>query len=302
MPDPVASLRREIKKINERLEALELHVTGRPRTGLAEEVRRLEAVLDEVASEIDDVGYAVDGLADRIRLLERRFRGCSTIEVADLDDWPAECATEAEAIGAGQEARKDLLDADRRDRWQALIGQPDELRAAMRVQRAAALTAARAATELDHADADGWRRTVAMWNGAVTVGKDAEAALPSAQAEAATARAELAAATTLDEQARPRVRRADEARTALLATIRARIDAAVRDDLLFPSWFETALGPGAPSANTGSWLDTAVDVVAYRLVNHVDDQVLALGERPSDEGWRREEFDRLSNACRGGRV
>jgi hypothetical protein len=302
MPDSMATLRREIKKINERLAALEVHVTGRPGTALADEVRVLAASLEEVASETDDVGYAVDGLADRIRLLERRLRGGETIAVADLDSWPAGCATQADAIVAGQDARPDLLEVDRRDRLRALIGRPDELRAAMRDQRAAALAAARAVTELDHADAEGWKRAVEAWNGAVTARKDAEAALPSAQAEATTATADLAAALALDDQARPQVTRADEARTALLATIRARIDAAVRDDLLFPSWFETALGPGAPSTNTGSWLDTAVGVVAYRLVNHVDDQVLALGERPADEGWRREEFDRLTNACRGGRV
>lgn len=299
MRDPITSLRREIKKINERLEALELHVTGRPGTGLADEVRLLAASLDEVASETDDVGYAVDTLADRIRLLERRFRGGSTIEVVDLDNWPAGCAAEADAVGAGQDARADLLEADRRDRWLALLGQPDQLRTTMREQRADALVAARAATELDHADAGGWRQMVATWNGAVSARKEAEAALPSAQAEATTARADLDAAVARDDQARPRVTRADGARTALLAAIRARIAAAVRDDLLFPSWFETALGPGAPSTNTGPWLDTAVDVVAYRLVNHVDDQVLALGERPAEEGWRRAEFDRLTNACRG---
>ncbi|WP_051581080.1 hypothetical protein [Pseudonocardia acaciae] len=295
MRKPLAT---QLKEVTGRLDALE----GQHPEALAEEVRRLRVALDEVASETDDVGYAVDGLADRIRLLERRFRTGGTIAVADFDHWPAGCAERAEEVRTGQDARAGLLDERRRDEWLAVIGRPDELRATMSEQRAAALAAARSVTELDPADADAWKGAVEAWNAAVSARKRAGAELPEALAAAGQARTELDAATERNDGALPKVQHGERARADLVATIRARLDAAVRDDLLFPAWFETALGPGAPSTNTESWLETAVDVVTYRLVAGVDDQILALGRRPAGEGWQRQEYDRLANACRGGRV
>jgi hypothetical protein len=160
------------------------------------------------------------------------------------------------------------------------------------------LHVARTMSTLDYGDAHGWRRAIEGWNTAVAARKDVAAKLADAEADASQARRELDAAIARNNLAEPKVRRGEQARTTLLTKIRSRISEAARDDLLFPAWFENALGPGAPATNTKSWLDTASEVVAYRLVNGIDDQLLVLGQRPTTSGWQQDEHDNLASAYR----
>ncbi len=87
-----------------------------------------------------------------------------------------------------------------------------------------------------------------------------------------------------------------QARSTLAKKIRTRLGEILRDDLLMPIWFDRVLGPTAPANNTQEWLDTAVEVVLYRLMHHIEDPVLALGQRPDDTGGA-QEYDRLLRRC-----
>jgi hypothetical protein len=265
---------------------------------LVDEIAQLHTSVNELSTTTEDVAGSVRGLADRIRLLERRLRSSGKIAVVDLDHWPTSCSLQATAIRAGKDAQSDVLQRELQDQWKAQINQPELLRNTMRANRATALDAARTLTELDHANIEGWQRAVNAWNIAITARAEAAKKLKEAEKAAQQARHELEAALARHKVAQPKVKLGTEARTALLIRIRTRISDAIHSDLLFPAWFEMALGSGAPTANTQSWIDTAVALVAYRLVNNIDDQVSALGQRPSGSGWQQKEHDELTRACR----
>jgi hypothetical protein len=175
----------------------------------------------------------------------------------------------------------------------AFIRWPDKLRDTIRGHRATGAEAARQLAELDPA-APGWDAATSAWNSAITAMKDADEELDKATERAGTAREELVAANSRNKVAAPKVQRGKVAVAGLHTRIRTRISEAVRDDTLFPAWFETILGGGAPATDTARWLDLAVQVVTYRLVVGVTDSVLALGDRPDPTaGWRRQDYDTL---------
>ncbi|MEU3957329.1 hypothetical protein AB0F45_34360 [Streptomyces achromogenes] len=63
-------------------------------------------------------------------------------------------------------------------------------------------------------------------------------------------------------------------------------DALTGTDLL-PVWFTTALGPMAPPRRAEEWLETALDVLTYRVTYQVTDPVLALGSAPDASRYPR---------------
>ncbi|MFF2937119.1 hypothetical protein [Streptomyces mirabilis] len=69
--------------------------------------------------------------------------------------------------------------------------------------------------------------------------------------------------------------------------LRSRLADAVRERALLPAWFVTVLGSAPPARSTQKWLETATEVLLYRLTYDITDQVVALGEKPSDTTQRR---------------
>ncbi|CAL9329143.1 hypothetical protein [Streptomyces sp. enrichment culture] len=104
------------------------------------------------------------------------------------------------------------------------------------------------------------------------IGRLAESA-ESAQAELAAdngRRAKLATVLEAGERARTRLR----------VRLRSRLPDALTGTDLLPVWFTTALGPMAPPRRAEEWLETALDVLSYRVTYQVTDPVLALGSAP----------------------
>jgi hypothetical protein len=68
-------------------------------------------------------------------------------------------------------------------------------------------------------------------------------------------------------------------------TMRLRVRTTLAESLgasvLPPVWFTTALGITPPRRNAEDWLDTATEVIAYRITYRVTDPVLALGAPPN---------------------
>lgn len=75
--------------------------------------------------------------------------------------------------------------------------------------------------------------------------------------------------------------------------IRTRLETAVDSGAVLPVWFTTVLGPTPPAHETARWVKTAVDVLAYRVIYGVSDQLVALGPEIGDGvdatrcSWRR---------------
>ncbi|MER5347141.1 hypothetical protein ABT030_44055 [Streptomyces mirabilis] len=83
------------------------------------------------------------------------------------------------------------------------------------------------------------------------------------------------------------------AETRLTLALGSRLADAVRDRALLPTWF-TVLGSAPPASGTEEWLDTATQVLLYRLTYDVTDQVVALGSKPSDaHGYCRQWYEQL---------
>lgn len=174
---------------------------------------------------------------------------------------------------------------------------PDALQETIRSRRAEAATAARRLAGLDYTDQARWHEAIAAWNSAIDAAHTSAEELKKAIQDAATARVELDTATERNNIAHPKVQRGEKTLAALQTRIRTRISEAVRDDILFPTWFNTILSSGPPTTETARWLDLAVRVVTYRLVTNTTDPVLAFGERPAS-GWQQNDYDTLNRDCR----
>ncbi|TLS45809.1 hypothetical protein FE633_12750 [Streptomyces montanus] len=80
----------------------------------------------------------------------------------------------------------------------------------------------------------------------------------------------------------------------LTTALSNRLADAVSARAVLPTWFVTVLGSAPPASGTQKWLETATQVLLYRLTYNVTDQVVALGSKPSDaDRHRREWYDRL---------
>jgi hypothetical protein len=87
-----------------------------------------------------------------------------------------------------------------------------------------------------------------------------------------------------------------KAETELRGQIRAYLDWVFGTDRIPPRWFDVAMGFAIPPTRTEQWLLTAVEVVLYRIVYEVVDNVNPLGAPPTDDG-RGAEHDQLSARC-----
>jgi hypothetical protein len=73
----------------------------------------------------------------------------------------------------------------------------------------------------------------------------------------------------------------------LYRRIRQHLTAVLAADQMLPVWFTTVLGDAAPADHTQAWIDTATQLIAYRITYHIDDPVVALGPAPQQGHSRR---------------
>ena len=52
---------------------------------------------------------------------------------------------------------------------------------------------------------------------------------------------------------------------------------------MMPDWFSRDFGPTRPADGTQEWMDTAIEVFAFRLTYGITDPAVALGSPPSEE-------------------
>ncbi|WP_246144828.1 hypothetical protein [Actinacidiphila oryziradicis] len=76
----------------------------------------------------------------------------------------------------------------------------------------------------------------------------------------------------------------------LTLALRSRLADAISARTLLPSWFVTVLGAAPPAPRTQQGMDTATQVLLYRVTYDVTDSVVALGDKPVGRTGRRAEW------------
>ncbi|MEU2769328.1 MULTISPECIES: CopG family transcriptional regulator [Streptomyces] len=294
-----------VEETVERLEDGERSTTERFETlqsELQDARETADARFEELEESISATETGLERLTTRVSALERHLRQAEGAVVVDLDvDRGGKLRGLGLTIDEGLAAEEALLSAHQRDVLQLRITRYQQARQELSRHRT---TLREAAVVLSCTQAGDPRR------------KEAEQAFTKAAAEAQKCQERIgrlaeSAQSAQAEQAADSARRASSAaaieaghraRTQLRVRLRSRLSDALTGTDLLPVWFTTALGPMAPPRRAEEWLETALDVLAYRVTYQVTDPVLALGSAPDTSRTRQcARFSKLKRDLHGGR-
>lgn len=274
----------DIEDTVERLEEAEQNTSRRFASfeaDLQEAKETAEARSDELEESISSTDAGMERLARRVSALERHLRQAAGAVVVDLDsDRGGKLRSLGLAVEEGLAAEEDLLTEHQRNLLHYRISGYQQSRQALAehratVREAAAVLASTAAGDPRRKKAEEAFTTAAKaaQEGQERIGQLAKSA-QGAEAERATDDARRARSAAVIEAGQ-------RAHTQLRVRLRSRLSDALSGADLLPVWFATALGPMAPSRRAEEWLETALDVLAYRVTYKVTDPVLALGSTPN---------------------
>ena len=280
--DPVKALEGKVERLGKDLKALETRLDN-AQTDAAHDLLSQTNRLKDTSRKLSRTDDRVTELAESVHRLERllvalnrKVRAGETRK-ADFESWPEIENGELAKIVQGQEAySRRTLTPQEAENTRKAIAEYDRK----------AHEAIEAAESLTHLPANAeslWRKHYRQWK-AISTRERPEAPDDDTHAKDT-------AAKSAGNEAIKRTRQ----------QIRARIEDAVANDLLFPAWFENALGPAAPPGRADDWLYTATDVVLYRLLHGVTSPADALGPAPAEDGHRKTLHDRLVTECAGYR-
>ncbi|SEQ48712.1 hypothetical protein [Lentzea albida] len=276
--DPVKALEGKVERLGKDLKALDSRLenaqtdAAHEQLGLSNQLKDTTRKLGRTNDRVTELAESVHRLERLLVALNRKVRAGETRK-ADFGNWPEIEKKELAKIFQGQEAysRKTFTPQEAKDTRKA-IAEYDRR----------AHEAIEAAESLTHLPANAeslWRKHYKQWH-AITDKHRPE--VPDDDTHAKDT-----AAKSAGNEAIKRTRQ----------QIRARIEDAVANDLLFPAWFENAMGPAAPPGRADDWLYTATDVVLYRLLHDVTSPADALGPAPAEDGHRKTLYDRLVSEC-----
>ncbi|MFD4642956.1 hypothetical protein ACFWN2_37000 [Lentzea sp. NPDC058436] len=276
--DPVKALEGKVERLRKDLKTLETRL-DHAQTDAAHEQLSQTNQLKDTTRKLTRTNDRVTELAESVHRLERllvalnrKVRAGETRR-ADFESWP-EIETDAIArIFQGQEAyaRRTFTPQEAKDTRKAIAEYDRKAHEAIE-----------AAESLTHLPANAeslWRKHYKQWH--------AISARQRPEAPDDDTHARDTAAKSAGNEAIKRTRQ----------QIRARIEDAVANDLLFPAWFENAMGPAAPPGRADDWLYTATDVVLYRLLHDITSPADALGPAPVEDGHRKTLHNRLTGEC-----
>ncbi|MDT7783717.1 MAG: hypothetical protein QOF58_2136 [Pseudonocardiales bacterium] len=271
LDDKIERLKRDLKSLGNRIDNAQTDA-AQQQLSTTNQLRDTTRKLAKTNERVTELADSVHRLERLLVALNRKVRAGETRK-ADFDSWPEIEKSLIARILAGQEAyaRKTFTPQEAKNTRKAIA---DYDRAAHE-----AIDAAEALTTLPPNAESLWRKKYRQWH---TITRKQR---PDAPDE--TGHAKDTAAKSAGNEA------VAEARD----LIRARIEDAVAQDLLFPAWFENMLGPAAPPGKADDWLYTATDVVLYRLLHDVTSPANALGAAPQEQGHRRTLHDRLIVEC-----
>lgn len=266
--------------------------TLRARAELSEQV----ADLDE---QVADLTKAMGRLVDKVDWLERQVRSSSSVAEVRLDDVDQGIRDLAATAEKGRVLAAELVTEDEREDHQRVIDRYERLAAQCNAETANALQASAILVVTEFGE-DEHTEATAAFRDAYEARAEALGKRDELQDAVAGARRALATDKSLRTDHEPRIATGHEAAETLLIRLRSVITAAVGRAALLPVWFTTALGPTAPANDTDNWLNTATEVLAYRITYGVDDALVALGGRPPSSAPRHrlEWHEQLAKALR----
>lgn len=258
-----------------------------------EELQEEKSTLERTVSNLED---RIRELSEQVTVLERRALHTST-ERAEL-----EVCTQAEQDYAGRSLRlfelaRMRLSKAERDRKDSSLRQAEGMAQQLATAEDELVAAAKALVELEdrnprepsHQQAAEAYKKAKRWRDHCQGGTNTS----DWSQRIATLQSEL------DEDERIRAKHDDELRSCradylkLRRALHTKLQQAVDSGAVLPVWFSTVLGPGPPAHATEQWVKTAVDVLAYRAIFGVSDQIVALGPEngPDSDGaiqrsWR----------------
>ncbi|MEW1639308.1 CopG family transcriptional regulator [Streptomyces sp. NPDC093801] len=247
---------------------------------LQEAKEEAESRSDGLEESISAADAGTERVARRVAALERQLRQAEGAVVADLDsDRGGKLRGLGLAVEEGLAAEEELLSPHKRAGVQSRISHLEQAREALAGHRA---TVRQAAEVLASTAAGDPRRAQAEkeFTSAATAAHETQQRVAHLVRAAQGARAQLAADDALRARAAGVIEAGQRAHTQLRVRLRSRLSDALSGSELLPVWFATALGPMAPSRRAEEWLETALDVLAYRVTYQVTDAVLALGSTP----------------------
>lgn len=252
--------------------------------------------LDDVRSRLDELADAIDKLDNRSSVLERQIRqGTPAGQKAELDNWLARHTELGFQVYQGREAAGRLQAMTDVQTLHNRIEQHERNLAAHRHHRDQAIAAARELAALDPAVTPGWERPVLAWTTSQRAFAKLSAELESSHADARQAQAELE--STARRTAELAVESGELAENMLRQHIHDHLDTVLADDPVLPAWLANALGAGPSRTYLREWINTAVGIMAYRVVYQITSQLDPVGPRPLEPGVRRAHYDELKRDC-----
>ncbi|GAA2500711.1 hypothetical protein GCM10010406_41530 [Streptomyces thermolineatus] len=282
----LSNLKSKLSDVEETVERLEDHERSTMRrfdtleADLQEAKETAEARSDELEESITATEKGLERLTTRVSALERHLRQAEGAVVVDLDvDRGGKLRGLGLAVEEGLAASEALLSAHRRNVLQLRITQYQQARQALAGHRSTVLDAAAVLASTTAGDPRRKKAEQAFTTAAAEAQKGGERIGRLAES-AQGAQAEQAADDARRAKSAAVIEAGQRAHTQLRVRLRSRLSDALTGTDLLPVWFTTALGPMAPPRRAEEWLETALDVLSYRVTYQVTDPVLALGSAP----------------------
>lgn len=282
-----------LNDLHEQLRKLKNNIGDHSITTIAKKADDAEKKLDKTNSRLDKQSAKIAEVRRDLETVHRKVRVSSGLPHADFDTWEQISPETITAIRVGL-ASTPVPETKLQQLRKQQEGAQKELVQWDRSLETAKL-AVQGLTELPPAAERAWRKEARMWFAFRKRGpRPVEVEQRARQQRDEALRAHESAT-----EANHRFKKADHLTRAV---IRERVEDAVARDLLFPPWFESALGcfPPREPDRIERWLDAATNLVRYRLVAGVRSRVHPFGERP-EESWLAAEYDEVVRHCAGQR-
>ncbi|MFB7852675.1 CopG family transcriptional regulator [Streptomyces sp. NPDC056053] len=302
----LSHLKSKLSGIEEALEHLEDHERSVTRrfdtleTDLQEAKESAETRSEELEESISATDAGLERLTTRVSALERHLRQAEGAVVVDLDlDRGGKLRGLGLAAEEGLVVEETLLSAHQRGALQLRITHYQQARQELSRHRSTVRDAAAVLASTGAGDPRRKKAEQAFTKAAAEAQKVQDRIGRLAQG-AQNAQAEQFADNARRAKSAAVVEAGQDARTQLRVRLRSRLSDALTGTALLPVWFTTALGPMAPPRRAERWLETALDVLAYRVTYQVTDPVLALGSAPDahQDPRRAERFSELKRNLR----
>ncbi|MDG4537116.1 hypothetical protein [Streptomyces sp. AV19] len=298
LEDRVDSLESDLRSLNGKFGYTE-HLDDELRSirsDISDAEGKLEEIENDLGSHITDTNRTLKRLIGQVQLLEGRLLASGVAQLADLDTFTDEQRQLARAMDRGRQASSLLLNPYERSMHQQRVQHFETTVAQHRQHRTTVIAAVGKLTR----------------TGAPRERGSAAAELAKALEQERRLRQDLdrqaglveAADIALAADAKARAEQQDviaagqKAEQKLILALRSRLADAISDRAVLPAWFVTVLGSAPPATRTQEWLETATQVLLYRLTHSVTDAVVALGDKPAGGARRAEWYEQLAKDLR----